>query len=377
MNGKKTIIIPHGFEPNYTIGFVRGLAANDISPLVISSDIDQERLLRNDIENINLRGSQDPSRPLIKKFANILRYYFRLAAFLLRHRGNIVHFTGIFGNRFILFDGIIFNLFLKLISRRYIYTVHNVLPHNKENSGFYKLAYRWIYIVPDVLVVHTGRAKEQLVRDFLVPREKIFVISIGLNEEVPHTNMSRKEARERLGLSLEDNVILFFGKADEYKGLDVLVKAFTSLNLTSKKLLISAWFPNSGYRQKIVSEIGLSDCKNDILLHEGFIPNRDIEIFFKSADLLALPYRDIYQSGVLFLALSFGLPVLATDVGSFRDYIEEDMGIIVNDNGVKQVTNGIERFFEAKNKFKRCRIIRRAQKYRWDKVCRALMALYA
>ena len=46
-----------------------------------------------------------------------------------------------------------------------------------------------------------------------------------------------------------------------------------------------------------------------------FIPDDETEIYFKAADVLVLPYRDIYQSGVLFLGHSFGLPVLAADVG--------------------------------------------------------------
>ena len=54
-----------------------------------------------------------------------------------------------------------------------------------------------------------------------------------------------------------------------------------------------------------------------------FIPDEETEIYFKAADVLVLPYRHIYQSGVLFLGYSFGLPVLAADVGSLKDEIVE------------------------------------------------------
>ena len=59
------------------------------------------------------------------------------------------------------------------------------------------------------------------------------------------------------------------------------------------------------------------------MLRADFIPDEETEVYFKAADVLVLPYRHIYQSGVLFLAYGFGLPVLASDVGSLRDDIVE------------------------------------------------------
>src|SRR5271167_4381018 len=54
-----------------------------------------------------------------------------------------------------------------------------------------------------------------------------------------------------------------------------------------------------------------------------FIPDEEMEAYLKGADVLVLPYNEIFQSGVLFLGYSFGLPVIATDVGSFREEIVE------------------------------------------------------
>lgn len=63
--------------------------------------------------------------------------------------------------------------------------------------------------------------------------------------------------------------------------------------------------------------------KSRVILRTEFIPDGEIEIYFKAADVLVLPYKDIFQSGVLFLGYSFGLPVIVTDVGSFREEILE------------------------------------------------------
>ncbi|MBU1053742.1 MAG: glycosyltransferase [Proteobacteria bacterium] len=371
-----TIIVPHGFEPNYTLGFVKGLVAHNIDLCVISSDIDQLRLTKIGINNINLRGSQDHNRTFLSKAINIIKYYAYLLIYLLQNQRNVIHFTGLFGNSSILYDGIILNLFFKLVSSRYIYTVHNILPHSKQNSQLFRWIYRIIYIVPDILLVHTHLAKQQLVEKFHVPERKIIVISIGLNEEIPVTKITQNEAKKHLGFNSQDNIVLFFGKADTYKGLDILIEAFDQLNLPSMKLLIAGWFPDSSYRQQITSAINNADHRAAIYLHEAFIPNDEVEYYFKSADVLVLPYRNIYQSGVVFLCFNFGLPIVSTPVGSIPEFIGDDMGIITETNDPQGIADGLRHFFEAKDKFNREIIAAKAKKYKWENLCKALVPLY-
>jgi len=62
-------------------------------------------------------------------------------------------------------------------------------------------------------------------------------------------------------------------------------------------------------------------CSGQIIQRIEFVPDEQTELYFKAADITVLPYTEVFQSGVLFLAYSFGLPVIASDVGSFRDDI--------------------------------------------------------
>jgi glycosyltransferase involved in cell wall biosynthesis len=374
---KQLIIIPNGFEPNYTLGFVKGLAANGMHPLVVSCDGDHARLRAAGIRCTNLRGSQEQVRSAAEKARNLLSYYARLLLLLVRNRGSMVHFTGLFRKEIIFFEGMLLSLTFKLMASPYIYTVHNVLPHGRENSIFFRWAYMLLYRMPDILVVHTSLAKQQLMQQFFVPNKKIVVISIGLNEEVPNTDVTREEARRRLGFALADRIVLFFGKADEYKGLRTLIKAFDQSDACNRKLLVSAWFPSASYRQDVLSLIGGAKRKNDISLREGFLPNEYVELFFKSADVLALPYKNIYQSGLVFLSFDFGLPIVATNVGSFKEFIEEDMGVIAENNDARGISNALDRFFQCQDRFRPEAIARKAQKYRWDRICETLLPLYA
>ncbi len=73
-----------------------------------------------------------------------------------------------------------------------------------------------------------------------------------------------------------------------------------------------------------------------------------MEFYLKGADVMVLPYKDIFQSGVLFLAYSFGLPVVATDVGSFREEIVEGQtGFVCNPCDSSDLAMALQTYFKS------------------------------
>ena len=66
--------------------------------------------------------------------------------------------------------------------------------------------------------------------------------------------------------------------------------------------------------------------------------------YFVAADLVALPYEHIYDSGVLRIAFAFSKPVMATRVGIFRDLLENDKNAILVDNGLAALKEGLRKF---------------------------------
>lgn len=80
----------------------------------------------------------------------------------------------------------------------------------------------------------------------------------------------------------------------------------------------------------------------------SFIPDNDIEQYFQGADCIVLPYRSIYQSGVIFMAYTFGLPMILTDIGNFRDDIlEGTTGLLIKKNTPEEIGETITRFFDS------------------------------
>ena len=119
--------------------------------------------------------------------------------------------------------------------------------------------------------------------------------------------------------------MLFFGRLQPYKGLEYLVTAFELLARKSPAYrLIIAGEPKKGseaYESEIRRRIAAWVGQGSIVPVFKFIADADVELYFKAADVLVFPYKDIFQSGVLFLGLTFGLPVVASDVGSLSESI--------------------------------------------------------
>jgi glycosyltransferase involved in cell wall biosynthesis len=88
--------------------------------------------------------------------------------------------------------------------------------------------------------------------------------------------------------------------------------------------------------------------REQVILEVRYIADEEMETYFKAADVLVLPYTQIFQSGVLFMSHNFGLPVIATDVGTFRDdIIEGTNGYVCRPNDPEDLAKSIESYFSS------------------------------
>src|SRR5262249_288683 len=178
-------------------------------------------------------------------------------------------------------------------------------------------------------------------------------------------------------------VLLFFGKIGPYKGLDYLVAAFQGNLARRDYRLLIVGTPRAGSEQywRPIQETIRKDPR--LFVKPEFIPDDDIEVYFKAADILVLPYRHIYQSGVLFLGYSFGLPVLVADVGSLKEeIIEGETGYVFKPDDPADLANAIDRYFTsdlyANLKNRREKIQAYAnRRHSWDTVGDLTMQVYS
>jgi glycosyltransferase involved in cell wall biosynthesis len=276
---------------------------------------------------LNLGGRQQQKAGLARKASRWLVYYAKLVRYSMSAKPKIFHI--LWNNKFEYLDRTLLMVYYKLRGKKIALTAHNVNQARRDSNDsiLNRLTLRIQYRLADHMFVHTQKMKSELLADFGVRERAVTVIRHPINNAFPDTDLTPPEAKRRLGIKDSEKTILFFGRIRPYKGLEHLLAAFQQL-LTSHKnyRLIIASEPKKGsekYLEEIQQTINRIDNEGRILQKIKFIPDEDIELYFKAADVLVLPYTNIFQSGVLFLGYSFGLPVVATDVGSFKEEIIE------------------------------------------------------
>jgi len=142
------------------------------------------------------------------------------------------------------------------------------------------------------------------------------------------TPISRDVARARLGIGAEP-VLLFFGFVRRYKGLRYLLQALPAVRkeIPVRLLVVGEfWEEERPYRERI-EQLGLQKA---VQIHNTYVPNHELAVFFSAADVVVLPYLEATQSGVAQIALGFEKPMIGTAVGGMADVIQDGQtGFIV------------------------------------------------
>lgn len=371
--GPRVIIVSHGFQKHYECDFANALARNQVHVELIGSDASERERLLPGVTFLNLRGSQSPYRSRWRKLLNLCRYHGHLLWHAARNRNACVHVIGLLTP--VVPVAILENLLLRLLSRRLIVTVHDVLPHERH-TRWNRLLFRLAYRLPTLLVVHSESARAKLVSQFGVVASRVVVIEHGINERFADTQLDRADARRHLGIEPHRTVLLFFGSWGQYKGIDLLAEAVSGLSQDALLLVVGK--PGTPeYQRHIEALVATKLAPGRARLWPRFVDNEEIPYFFLASDLCVLPYRHVDQSGVLFLALTFGIPLLATDVGSFRHYICPAVGIVVPPDDAVALRAGIEQWLAARDSFDALAIREYGRRFEWAQTVAPLLSRYA
>ena len=223
-------------------------------------------------------------------------------------------------------------------------TAHVVTPH--ERIPLQEGIYRGIHRGSDLVVTHSEFDRGRLLGEFAVDPGRVVVIPHGeygffdSGVDLPE----RDEARRGLGLEAGDEVALFFGYIREYKGLDVLLEAWPGVVKArpgarlllagdpvrldpSRREQLQAWATRLGAVHRF-----------------GYVPFSEVGRYFRAADVLVMPYRHISQSGVLYLALSLGVPVVASRVGGLAEVLKDgESGLLVPPESPAELAEALRR----------------------------------
>jgi D-inositol-3-phosphate glycosyltransferase len=347
-------LLTGGQDRDYAFGLATAMTAKGVYMEVIGNErVDRPELHATpSLTFLNLGGIRQSETSFARKLLQLLRYYARLLRYVPLAKPELLHI--LWNNKFEYFDRTLLMLYYRLCGKKIVLTAHNVNKDKRDSndSPFRHLTLKIQYRLVDHIFVHTAKMKTELCEEFGVPLQAVTVIPFGINNAVRDTGLAPAEARRRLSIGAAERTLLFFGRIAPYKGLEDLLSAFQTLLARNPNYrLIIAGEPKKGHEQywnTLQRTMDGSAIRDRIVRRSEFIPAEQIEVYFKAADAVVLPYKNISQSGVLFLAYRFGIPVIAADVGSFReDIIEGRTGFLYRPGDIADLARHIEVYLQS------------------------------
>lgn len=189
--------------------------------------------------------------------------------------------------------------------------------------------------------------------------------------------IDKEEARRQLGLKIEGKYVLFFGFIRDYKGLDILIDAFGDLRLQDNevRLLIAGEF--YGDPKPYLDRISALDISDIVVLHNDYIPDSRVNLYFRACDIVAQPYKTATQSGVTQVAFHFEKPMLVTNVGGLPEIVPDGkIGYVVEPHA-QNIADALYKFYDEDKEMEFTQGVREEKKkYSWDRMTAAVLKAY-
>ncbi len=184
---------------------------------------------------------------------------------------------------------------------------------------------------------------------------------------------SREEALKFLGLDPKQRYMLFFGLIRDYKGLDLLLKAYSDSRFRKMnvKLIVAGEFYSGSEKYfEMEKELGLEGM---IVWKSDFVPDSEVRYCFGAADIIVQPYKSATQSGVTQIAYHFEKPMLVTNVGGLAEIVPDGkVGYVVEPDSA-QIADALVDFFENSRQDQFTEgILSEKKQYAWSNMTRSV-----
>jgi len=358
----------------YLYGQSRGLAENNVDVTLYTNNVTQ---------NPNYEGVS-----FFTFYKNIFSSKTRIISGIKYILGSIVsllhakfsgvkicHFHLFHVNILVFFDFIL----TKILGMKVVYTIHDIVSfENKKSNNRWS---NWIYMKSDKILTHNSFSKKIFNNYYTAPKYGVDIIPHG--NYIPFLNIQKdkNKSRDRLSIPKNRTVLLFFGIIKKVKGLEVLLESLNKVVDKNPNLLLviagRTWQNDFSYYQKIIDKHSLSDY---CLIHNKFIPHDEVKHYYAASDLVVLPYKRIYQSGVLMMSLSYEKAVLVSDLEPLTDLIKDnDTGFVFKSEDVYSLSSKLNNILSDKDNLEHIRkkgfkLIKR--KYDWLEIGKQLKKSY-
>ncbi|HKP92240.1 MAG TPA: glycosyltransferase [Thermoleophilaceae bacterium] len=251
--------------------------------------------------------------------------------------------------------------FLLPPKRPRVLTAHDVLP--REPRPGQRAATRRLLRSMDAVVAHSEHGAARLREELGVEPERVHVIPHGAFEHLTRLPDERPLPDELA--AVERPVVLFFGLLRPYKGIDVLLDAWRSVDADAELWIVG--MP----RMDVAPLRARADAR--VRFVPRFVSEPEIPAYFRRADVVVLPYRETEASGVLYTALAFGKAIVASDVGGFR---EVGAGRLVPPGDAGALSSALTELLASESERQQLQEAARNAAVSWDDVAARTLALY-
>jgi glycosyltransferase involved in cell wall biosynthesis len=259
--------------------------------------------------------------------SNIL-LQFRLARIIRKIDPDIIHFNIDFNHNYFLLRF--------LLKTPMVWTVHDPLPHSDNDTLREALKRRIFYRLIKNYIILNCEQRQEFIKRYKLQRKHIFNSTLGIYDYLlhfsPFTSLKKTHSP---GDSIQ---LIQFGRINKYKGLKYLLPAFDSIvtKFPNAKLVIAG---------KGDPEVSKIEEKKNVSFINHYIENEVLAKLISESDFVVCPYTDATQSGVIMTAFAFCKPVIATNVGGLKNFVEDGItGFLIEPGNSPKLEEAIEKF---------------------------------
>ena len=251
---------------------------------------------------------------------------------------------------------------------RVVSVVHNIIPH-EHRIGDKMFATYFCNSVDGFVAMSDSVLNDLTLFDSVKPR--VFCrhpLYDNFGEAV-----ERNSALQELGLDSKNRYMLFFGLIRDYKGLDIMLKAYADSRLRQMgvKLIVAGEFYNNAEKYfELEKELGL---EGEVIWHREFVPDSKVRYYFGAADIIVQPYKSATQSGVTQIAYHFEKPMIVTNVGGLAEIVPNGKAGYVVEPDEREIADAIVDFF-GNNRQEEFRegLLFEKKKYAWSNMTKSV-----
>lgn len=359
-----TFLFKEGAGPVFTFEMAKGLAANRCNVYVIlSSKISNRDKWEKQSSFKNVHFIETGNK---KNALQATAYFFFIEQFKLKKQFKDIHFDYCISTFYHPWATTLLNCF----SGKKVVICHDPIYHSGVKWIERFMTTKYIKMADDIIV---------LTKSFIPIVEQRFNFSSKNIHYMPHGRMTEYKKQDKNFILLNNDMgnninFLFFGRIERYKGLHILAKAYKQLSNIYNHIELTV--AGSGDFNEYSDEF--KNLHNTQVIN-SYIPDDNIHSYFsKPNTVLVLPYLDASQSGVIPIALEYGIPIIASDTGGLKEQLNDGkIGFFCYPNNVDSLKERMQFIVEHPEiiKKEKCKIKAYLEELNWDVITRSLLSI--